>query len=226
MTGSLDIWWQQILYFQNNYNVISYTLPEKIHYLKDATFGILSIIDQENIHKVILIGSSMGGYITQYLIKHYPERIDKAVLGNTFPPNSMIKKENDFKVLLLRILPDIVFDFIYKNNINKNILPASENSLLLKAFLFSLPITKNQFINRYNIVIDYFDVSTRKELEIQIPKLIIESNNDPLVPVNLRQILKEIYKEANVITLNNKGHFPYVNDAKNYNTIIEDFIKK
>ncbi len=224
MSGSFDIWWQQIEFFKD-YTVISYTLPEEIDSLEKTKTGLLTILEKENIKKIVLIGTSMGGYITQYIIKKNPEIVEKAILSNTFPPNLLIEKENHNKALILKILPEIAFFFTFQSNIKNKIIPAGENSLLLKSFLLTLPITKKQFLNRYKIITDYFELQPRENQEIEIPKLIIESDNDPLVPIELRNLLKDYYKEAKVITLINKGHFPYVNDAKNYNYIIKNFIE-
>jgi 3-oxoadipate enol-lactonase len=43
----------------------------------------LRILDTLHIHKVDWIGCSMGGMVGMYLLTHHPDRINKAVLGNT-----------------------------------------------------------------------------------------------------------------------------------------------
>ena len=223
MTGSYDIWWQQLYEFQNNYIVISYTLPEKIDSLKKVEEGIFTILQEEQIEKVILVGSSMGGYIAQYLTNYYPEKIIGAVFSNTFPPNSIIKKENYLKSQLLRLIPEILFYHFFVSNIENQILPTSENSQILKAFLLSLPITKKQFLNRYKIIIEEFSIVQEDKVS-SIPKLIIESENDPLIKPELRHLLKEIYKNAEIYTFPDKGHFPYVIDSSRYNHILYHFL--
>ncbi len=223
MTGSYDIWWQQLYEFQNNYIVISYTLPEKVDSLKKVEEGIFTILQEEQIEKVILVGTSMGGYIAQYLTNYYPEKIIGAVFSNTFPPNSIIKKENYLKSRLLRLIPEILFYRFFVSNIENQILPTSENSQILKAFLLSLPITKKQFLNRYNIITEEFNLFQEDKVT-SIPKLIIESENDPLIKPELRHLLKEIYKEAKIYTFSNKGHFPYVIDSSTYNHILYHFL--
>lgn len=107
MTGGYDIWCQQIIFFQKEFNIIFYTLPEKIDNLKKAVDGILEILQRENIPKVVLVGSSMGGYIVQYFLKIKPEKVEKAVFGNTFPPNTYFKKQNDLKAKVIFLFPSI-----------------------------------------------------------------------------------------------------------------------
>jgi maspardin len=60
MGGAYDIWWQQIEALEKEYHIISTTLPE-VYSLDEAVAGVKAILDKENITKVSIIGSSMGG---------------------------------------------------------------------------------------------------------------------------------------------------------------------
>ncbi len=225
MTGSYDIWWQQIEYFKSQYGIISFSLPEYVHTLNSIQDIILKILEKEKIDKIIVIGTSMGGYITQYLIKSIPHKIEKAVLSNTFPPNEEIEKENQFKILILKLIPEIIFSLFLEKNYEKILNPSTKNSDLLIAFLKSLNIRKKQFLNRYQIITHHFKIFPRKEEEVKIPKLIIISQNDLLVKETLRKKLIEIYPESKIYIFDNEGHFPYVVNSLQYNLIIEKFIK-
>ena len=92
MGGAGDIWWQQINALKEEYRIISPTLPH-VESIVEAADGILAILEKENINKTILVGSSMGGYIAQFLLQNHPEIIEKVVLGNTFPPNQIQKEK-------------------------------------------------------------------------------------------------------------------------------------
>ncbi len=143
MGGAYDLWWQQVLYFEPKYRVISYTLPPPISSLKQAAEGIEAILKQEKVTSCNLVGTSMGGYIAQYLVQTMPQHISKAVFGNTFPPNDLIKKENRFTSILVRFLPEAVIAYFAEQNLKKKVLPAaSKNQELLAAFLLSLPFSK------------------------------------------------------------------------------------
>ncbi|WP_456423609.1 alpha/beta fold hydrolase [Lutibacter sp.] len=226
MGGAYDLWWQQIIEFEKSYKVISYTLPEKINSLQKTSKGILEILKTEKIDKFYVVGTSMGGYIAQYLVSTIPNRIEKAVFGNTFPPNNLIAEENKTKSKILPFLPEIVISKLGKKTLDKKIIPAAKNSKLLKAFLPSLPFSKKQFINRYNIVIDKFTVNPTKYNIKRIPKLIIESDNDPLIQPQLRQQLRSLYKNANVYTFHNEGHFPYINASEEFNNVLRNFLNE
>lgn len=225
MGGAYDIWWNQIQFFETEYKVVSYTLPDEVHSLEESKNGLMAILDQEGIVKVMVIGTSMGGYIVQYLIEMEPSRIEKAVLGNTFPPNDLIEKTNGLKRKMIPLLPSILIEKLAERHLKKDILPTSENSELLGAFLLSVPFSKTNLANRYDILIDNFEPEMSDGTKTKIPKLILESDNDPMIVPELRSALKKIYPESLVYTFRNKGHFPYVNTVKEYNEVVDAFLK-
>ena len=224
MGGAYDIWWQQINYFKNKYKIISVTYPP-VDNLEQMANAVIEILDNERIGKVNVAGSSLGGYFTQYLVSMYPERVEKAVFGNTFPPNDLIKKENAGKESLFKTAPEWLVMWFLRKGLSKGILPAANNSEVLKAYMYeqySGKMSKKQFIARYYCVVEKF---MPEETEY-IPKMIIESDNDPLVNKELRENLKKLYPEAKVVTMHNVGHFPYVNAPDKYNKILETFFNE
>ena len=223
MGGAYDLWWQQINDFEYEYKVISFSLPEDINSLNSASNGIIKILETEKITKFYVVGTSMGGYIAQYLLKIIPDRIEKIVLGNTFPPNDLILEKNKEKSRIIPFLPEIVISKLGNKQLFEKILPAGNNDKLLTAFLPSLPFSKKQFVNRYAVIVDKFIAKPSKYLVKRIPKLILESANDPLVAQELREDLKNLYSDAKVFNFNNAGHFPYINEAKSYNFQLKQF---
>ena len=224
MSGSYDLWWQQIQNLEKDFKVISYSLPESINNLEETSNGIQAILEKEKVDTFIAIGTSMGGYISQYLVSTMPERIEKVVFGNTFPPNDIIVNANESKAKIIPYLPELVLLKLSDKKLNIELIPAANNSELLKAFLPSIPYSKKQFMNRYAIVIDKFKIDPSKPMSKSIPKLIIESNNDPLVQKELRKALIKLYPEAETYTFKKAGHFPYINEAVLYNEVLNRFL--
>ena len=222
MGGSYDIWWQQINYFKARYKIISLSYPPVTN-LKDLSAGVLAILAKENTTKVIVIGSSLGGYLVQYLAVNHPDKIIKAMMGNTFAPNTENKANNESLIKAMKWLPEW---FVVKNirkKYNTDVIPASGNSPIANAFLNELlgrGVTREVFIARYYCVVDTFTPKISQNIPLQI----LESDNDPLVNKNLREQLKLTYPQAKVVTLHNEGHFPYLFKAESYNKIIEDFL--
>ena len=226
MGGAYDLWWQQINALESDYKIITYSLPEDINSLEKTSKGIQAILEKEKVDKFYAVGTSMGGYITQYLVRTMPERVEKAVFGNTFPPNDFQSKKNEKISTIVPKLPEVLIGVFGEKKLNEQLLPAGKNDELLTAFLPSLPFSKKGFIGRYAVVIDKFTVNPETYAIKRIPKLIIESDNDPLVEEVLRTELKELYKDAEVFTFQGEGHFPYINAAEQYNELLSEFLKK
>ena len=193
--------------------------------MDEAIGGLIAILDAEGVDKVNVIGSSMGGYMAQYFLKKYPQHLEKVVFGNTFPPNHIYSAENGRIRKALPFIPEWVIMKIFRKSLLKNIVPHSENSPLVEACLLEQyygQMSKKQFIGRLDIVLRYFEPEFSEEHK-NIPKLIIESDNDPLIKPVLRQKLKELYPDAEIFTFHNKGHFPYLNRPEKYTEILKNF---
>ncbi len=223
MGGAYNLWWQQVEYFQDDYKIITFSLPPEIDNLEDAANGIIEILNKEGINELYVAGTSMGGYIAQYLANIMPEKIEKLVLSNTFPPNTLLEKQNKSRIKIVPYLPEIVIHKFAGLQLRNSILPAAKHPELLAEFLPALPFSKKQFVNRSYIVFDKFTPRPGNYEIKRIQKLIIESDNDPLVDKLLREQLKETYNDAMVYTFHGEGHFPYINAAEKYNSVLKRF---
>ncbi len=171
-----------------------------------------------------VVGSSLGGYFAQHLVANYPERVQKAVFANTFPPNDLIAEQNKVVGFLLPYLPEWLIMKVFSGSIRESVYPASEYSDLVLAFGLeqtSGRMQKRQIIGRFYSVIDPFSVPDPDALGI--PVMIIESDNDPLVAPVLRSELKATYPSAIVYTFKSAGHFPYLNRTEEYTRVIAEF---
>lgn len=223
MTGAYDIWWQQMEVLQEQYRVISMTYPAA-ESLNEMAGGVMAILEAEGVNEVHLVGSSLGGYFAQYLVANYPDKINSAVLANTFPPNDLIAEQNKVIGIFLPYLPEWLIMNVFSGSIRGSVYPASEYSDLVLAFGLEQTggrMSKGQIIGRFHSVIDPFNAPDPDQLGV--PVMIIESDNDPLVDPVLRSELKTTYSSAEVHTFTGAGHFPYLNRAEEYTRIINEF---
>jgi maspardin len=225
MTGSYDIWWQQIEGLKKDFRIIAVTYPA-VNSLEKMAKGISAIINQEKIGRVNLIGTSLGGYFAQYLVARNTDNILRAVFANTFPPNKIIAEKNKTMGRLLPYLPEWLVIKVFRGSFKNSIYPASGNHELTLAFLNEIGsgrMTKAQVVGRYRCVIEPFAAPGVRELGI--PVMIIESDNDPLVEPALREALKTTYSSASGYTFHNAGHFPYLNHAAEFTDLLKKFFK-
>ncbi len=223
MGGGYDIWWQQIEALQNRCRVIAPTYPP-VPRLDLLRRGILAILAHEHVDQFNIVGSSLGGYLAQYLVSKDSDRIKKAVFANTFPPNDIIREKSRVTAKLLPLLPE----WMVMRNLRKTTLtaiyPASGNSKLVAAYMLEQSygmMRKVQFVARFFCVLDSFAAPNLAGCGVEV--LIIEADNDPLVARPLRKMLKTTYPSVTVKTLSAAGHFPYLNQPEAYTNILEKF---
>ena len=226
MTGAYDIWWHQLEALQSDYRVIAVTYPA-VNTLAELDAGVMSILEAEGVDKFNMVGTSLGGYFAQYLVAHHPDRILHAVFSNTFPPNDLIAEKNKTIGTALPFLPEWLVIDVLRGSFASSVYPASGNDELTLAFLNEISygrMSKAQVVGRFHCVVEKFESPDLNTLEI--PVLIVEADNDPLVELALREQLKAVYPTAEVYTFSGVGHFPYLNRASEYTKILADFLVK
>ncbi|NIA24910.1 MAG: alpha/beta fold hydrolase [Gammaproteobacteria bacterium] len=223
MGGAYDIWWQQLEAFAGRFHVVSVTYPD-VATLAGLRRGLLAILDAERIDRFSVVGTSLGGYLAQYLVAHDADRIDRAVFANTFPPNDIISAENARTAAVSAYLPERLVMGVFRKRVASGAVPAAGGSPLVRAYLYEQSrgvMSKAQFLTRYQCVIDRFD-----PVEPPMPVLIIESDNDPLVSRELREMLRRTYPNAETYTFHKTGHFTYLNEPVAYTRVLAEFLER
>lgn len=226
MTGAYDIWWRQTEMLKEDYRLISVTYPP-LDSLEEMAAGIMTILDHEGVDQVNVVGSSLGGYLAQYLVAKHPDRILRAVFANTFPPNDLLAEQNRTIGALLPYLPEWLVMSVLRNSFRESIYPASGYNELVLAYLQEIAygrMSKSDVIGRYRCVIEPFEPAHVEAMGL--PVLIIEASNDPLVEPILREQLKETYPTAKAISLGDVGHFPYLNEPEEFALQLRRFLEE
>ncbi len=223
MTGAYDIWWQQIAALRGDYQIVSVTYPA-VDSLAELERGVLAILDQEEVTQFNVVGSSLGGYLAQFLVARHPERVNRAVFANTFPPTTSYKEKYGTVGSLIPYVPEWLVLDILKGSFRESIFPASGNDEFTLAFLNEIAagrMSKAQVSGRYQCVIELFTLPA----ETNVPVMIVEASNDPLVDADLRAQLRLAYPAAQVVTVDN-GHFPYLTAPEFYNQTLVTFFSQ
>lgn len=224
MGGAYDIWWQQINAFKDSFRIIAPTYPT-VETMKDLAAGIQAILASEELNEVHVIGSSLGGDLAQYIAAYHPELVKSAVFGNTFVAEPGFKALAEPMFAPLKWAPEWLSMYIFRKGVRETHYPASQNSVFLKAYLLEQgygAMSGQQFASRALCVLDIYP----KRLSKDIPVLIIEADNDPLVPENFRAKVRETYPGADIHTFSQTGHFPYLSHPDAYNEVIREHLRR
>jgi len=226
LTGAYDLWWQQIEALKETYRTVSVTYPG-VNSLDKLAQGLLAILQEEDLKRVTVVGSSLGGYLAQYLVARHPEVVARAVLANTFPPNDLIARQYRLAGAALPYAPEWLVMAVLRYSFKSMIYPAAGEDELVLAYLREITygvVSKAQIAGRYRCAIELSDPPDISALGV--PVLVLEASNDPLINKVLREKMRITYPSAQVINMGEVGHFAYLNQPRAYTTWLQDFFSR
>lgn len=174
---------KQTEYFKQNFTVITWDVP--LHGLsrpyrdfsyENCAHDLLSILDQENINKAILVGMSMGGYPCQEFAFRYPERVEGFVALDTTPFGLGYYSTSDIW-WLRRVAP---LARLYTENALRKSMAKSVSQTKYsygKMMEMLIPLTKEQIIEQMDIAYGVF-TKENKDVHFSFPVLILLGEYD------------------------------------------------
>ncbi|MHA1228496.1 MAG: alpha/beta fold hydrolase, partial [Candidatus Hodarchaeales archaeon] len=218
-TGCAEIFWQQLITLSEKTRVISFSIPA-ISGLENIILQINSILDRENAKKIILLGTSLGGYIAQLYTNKYPDQVVGLVLGNTFNKTDLYQKKYNKLLRFHWVIPGFVIKGILKKGLS-TIEDKNSRKYLMK--LVEETFTKRLLMTRVRNLLSKDSIKPCSLDKI----LIIETKEDPLVPKELQSDLRQKYRSAKVFTFPKEAnHFPYLIQPEKYSSLLLDFLQE
>lgn len=183
LTANHSMFEKQTEYFKQNFTVITWDVP--LHGLsrpyrdfsyENCVHDLLSILDQENINKAILVGMSMGGYPCQEFAFRYPERVEGFVALDTTPFGLGYYSTSDIW-WLRRVAP---LARLYTENALRKSMAKSVSQTKYsygKMIEMLIPLTKEQIIEQMDIAYGVF-TKENKDVHFSFPVLILLGEYD------------------------------------------------
>lgn len=160
---------------------------------KELTEAVDRVLDAESIHRVVLVGQSMGGILGQVYFRENPDRVEGMVLINTIAPRPERCKK--WALVLLRAMPFRIFKLLAKKSLSRlgryeaDISPEMEERLRFKrafvSFVFNRFVSKAQITNALELAyhLNGRGGYTSDELSHWTGRLhLITSEDDPYFP--------------------------------------------
>lgn len=222
MAGSGDIWFQQLEAYARRWRVVapSYPATGSLGALAD---GVWAVLDALGATRAVVVGSSLGGLLAQYLVAVRPERVERAVFANTFPPGHPEILKGRRLAALARWLPERLVLGMMLRNTRRKLVPAAGGDALLAYYLeeqYTRRMRKADVLARSRAVFEVFAPP-----EPRMPHAVFEAANDPLIPPRARADLKARYPRAFVRDLGAVGHFPYLSHPERFNAALDAFLE-
>jgi pimeloyl-ACP methyl ester carboxylesterase len=216
-------WKSQVTYFSEIMNTVAIDLPghgtsqspgkDKI---SDYAAAVLDFIDMIQAPGPIPCGLSMGGAITQQLLVSH---------GNRFPAGILINTGARLKVTPL------IFETIEKNynDFVKTIftfaISGKSNAEKLRPEIEASTICQPAVASGDFRACDGFNVTDALGL-IEVPVLVLTANDDKLTPVKYGTFLANSIKNAELVTIQDAGHFSPIEKPLEVNQAIHDFLNR
>lgn len=167
---------------------------------------VIETLDNLNIQQFNLMGYSMGGFISQIIVRNYPQRVLKLVLGCT----SAYKNDSFYeRTIEKRGLP-ILLSLIGIKNFAKLVFPGAAGGKPLdpeSLKQFKSTLAKNDPENIIEIGAEIFKFDNRPCLkQIQIPTLVLGAKKDFIVPFRHSQLLADNISNARLHVFQDAGH--------------------
>lgn len=229
------MWQHQTAALKGSYRVITPDLPgmgqsdipQEPMMLDEYANRIIALMDHLNIHKAVLAGFSMGGYVAFSLLSKAPERFTAVILSNTRPESdSQEARINRFRMAasLLEngsvtardaMLPKLLTGHTLEKDSHRK-------EMLSKTMLAMKP---------EGLVLACLSMAYRKDSSellagMHMPALVIAGSQDIVTPPEIMEQMAKLIPNAHYAEINGAAHLAPLERPEDYNRILLDFLQK
>lgn len=231
VTANHTMFEKQVEYFEENYTVITWDLP--LHGLsrpyQDFTYKstaeeLKTILDIENIHKVTLVGMSLGGYTCQEFGYCYPENVEKMIMLDTTPFGVQYYSKSDLWWLKqVALISKCFTDKQLRETMAKSV---SKTEYSYKKMIEMLsPLSKAEIIEQMDIAYGKFAKENR-DMHFDNPVLLLLADGDKTGKVKQYNIAWNKATGYPLHIIKNSAHFSNGDNPEQVNKEIETFINE
>ena len=217
--GRCDIFWQQIAALKDRLRIVATTYPATGG-VREWADDLEALMDHLGIEKGTVLGSSLGGYMAQYLAGHAPERVERLVAANTLHSVEGMDQRMPY-ALDLRNAPIEDLRAGFGNGLGQWKETHPDQADLVDLLLMEVGgrIPEEELRSR---LLALKEGPELPEPGIPVERIFtIEADDDPLIPPEMRRAVRARLKPAAAYRFTSGGHFPYVARPDDYTALLE-----
>ena len=222
--------WREILRLSAEFRVLSISYPP-VKSIETLFDGIIKIIDTEKIECMDVIGASMGGAIAHWLIRNFPQRINKLILLSIGMPDKNTAQRLKKAVSTFTLMPSFLIIKMFEREAAKlvSVLPEDEAKLMEAYFKdqYRNDMDKRTILAHFRLVSEIAENVTQLGLEKTFtgsnPVMIIHAEDDETISIEARSALVATYQKANTYVFPSGGHTLF-SRREELNKIIDTFL--
>jgi|SRR5215204_508483 len=221
--------------FADEYRIITPTVAD-VSTLDEVCDAASAILDREHVARAVVFGGSFGGMVAQAFFQRRRAQVEALVLLSTGAPSPRYAGRAGLLRMLLRLLPFSLTRGLMRMELSKHLdapVP-EEHAARIAEFrerldeYFDHKLTKQTLISRVALGADFnLNESYAAEDLRDWPGrvLIVESNDDPVIPPEERRRLRETYPRALVCTFAGAGHMISLLRLEELVEVVKAFLK-
>jgi pimeloyl-ACP methyl ester carboxylesterase len=216
--GTAELWWNQIATLGGEVRILAVTYP-RIGAIERLADGVAALMSARGIERASVVGSSLGGYLAQFLAARHPARIDTLFIGNSLTDPKQVNPARKSPAEL-RQAPPAALRAIVLGSVES----WSEPEPVFAEIKRILRHSGTKLISGPKLKARVLAVATGSAVPaLPLPPeriVIVDCADDPLIPESTRQLMRQTYPKAQAYTLPVGGHYPYVTRAERYTEIL------
>jgi pimeloyl-ACP methyl ester carboxylesterase len=235
--GEADTSFEYILAFRDHYRVLSLSYPATIATLAPLVEGLAQTLAALQAPHAHVVGGSYSGLVAQYFAASHPMRVSSLLLSNIGAPDPTYARRWRVAAHALAPLPESLVHAVMRATIRR-FLPAdpsgsdstagipSTNRFWRAYFAATIPnLRKQAMLARLRLSTEmHASVANLHRSSYRGPVLIVEADQDALVPFRQRAALCTLYPHACRVAIANKGHVASLDAATTYIAIYQEFL--
>lgn len=221
--GRGDIFWNQISALSDRVRVVAVSYPDSGS-IADWALDMINLLDHLGITTASVLGSSLGGYLAQFIAATYPEYVTRLIAANTLHSVTGLDQNPPYSSDLMKApIADLRAGFGRGLGVWKDTHPEQADLVDLLLAEAGGRILEPEMRARLNAL------KTGPELPLTTLAsqniVTIQSDDDPLIPAEMRAAVRACLTPSVAYRFSCGGHFPYVARAAEYTALLEQVLE-
>jgi pimeloyl-ACP methyl ester carboxylesterase len=214
--GAAESWCRQLLAFGQRRPMVALNYPVVGDGPALADL-VVAVADALGCERFDLVGSSLGGYIAQWVAVRHAPRLHRLVLGNTFCDPTPAQSPDKLAALEGRSAQEIHAEVLGR----LQALPEGE----FKALQLELVgrCQTPEMLRARMLAVQRATPLPALALD-DARLLIVECDNDPLIPPPMREALRAAHPGAKSVVVEGGGHYPFLLRQEAYDRAVSAFL--
>lgn len=221
--GRCDIFWQQIKALSGRLRIIATSYPMSGG-VADWAADVVALMDHLNVEEATILGSSLGGYLAQFIAGTTPERVTRLVAANTLHSARGLDQRPPYS-LDLKNGPIADLRAGFGTGLEGWRAAHLDQSDLVDLLLMEVGgrIPEAELRSRLSALKNAPDLP---DLAIPNDRIVtIEADDDPLIPEAMRSAVRRRVRPQVAYRFLDGGHFPYIARPEAYTGLLEQVMQ-